>query len=68
MAQALARFLAQQKTVVDGKTVRLFEGVWAIFGHGNVAGVGEALYGVRDDLPTYRAHNEQAMAQRAGDG
>ena len=40
-------------------------GVWAIFGHGNVAGVGEALYGVRDKLPTFRAHNEQAMAHAA---
>jgi 3D-(3,5/4)-trihydroxycyclohexane-1,2-dione acylhydrolase (decyclizing) len=65
MAQALARFLARQKTIVDGKPVRLFEGVWAIFGHGNVAGIGEALYGVRDELPTYRAHNEQAMAHAA---
>ena len=65
MAQALARFLARQQTLVDGKPMRLFEGVWAIFGHGNVAGFGEALYGVRDELPTYRAHNEQAMAHAA---
>ena len=43
----------------------LFAGVWAIFGHGNVAGIGEALYGARDALPTYRAHNEQAMAHAA---
>ena len=43
----------------------LFAGVWAIFGHGNVAGVGEALYAHRDALPTYRAHNEQAMAHAA---
>ena len=43
----------------------LFAGVWAIFGHGNVAGFGEALYGVRETLPTYRAHNEQAMAHAA---
>jgi 3D-(3,5/4)-trihydroxycyclohexane-1,2-dione acylhydrolase (decyclizing) len=43
----------------------LFAGVWAIFGHGNVAGVGEALYRHRDVLPTYRAHNEQAMAHAA---
>ncbi|MEL0197418.1 MAG: 3D-(3,5/4)-trihydroxycyclohexane-1,2-dione acylhydrolase (decyclizing), partial [Rhodobiaceae bacterium] len=40
-------------------------GVWAIFGHGNVAGLGEALYGVRDELPTYRGHNEQSMAHIA---
>ena len=43
----------------------LFAGVFAIFGHGNVAGLGEALYGSRDRLPTYRAHNEQAMALSA---
>jgi 3D-(3,5/4)-trihydroxycyclohexane-1,2-dione acylhydrolase (decyclizing) len=65
MAQAVARFLAAQKSVVDGETVSLFAGVWAIFGHGNVAGLGEALYQVRDNLPTYRSHNEQAMAHAA---
>jgi len=65
MAQAVARFLAAQKSVVDGETVSLFAGVWAIFGHGNVAGLGEALYQVRDQLPTYRSHNEQAMAHAA---
>ena len=43
----------------------LFGGVWAIFGHGNVAGIGEALYEYRDELPTFRAHNEQAMAHAA---
>ena len=43
MAQALARFLTRQKTVIDGKTVPIFGGVFAIFGHGNVAGFGEAL-------------------------
>jgi len=45
--------------------VRYFAGVWAIFGHGNVAGLGEALHAARDQLPTYRAHNEQAMAHAA---
>ncbi|WP_075214306.1 3D-(3,5/4)-trihydroxycyclohexane-1,2-dione acylhydrolase (decyclizing) [Mongoliimonas terrestris] len=65
MAQALTRFLAAQKTEIDGAVVPLFAGVWAIFGHGNVAGMGEALYGVRDDLPTFRAHNEQGMANAA---
>src|ERR1700734_88936 len=40
-------------------------GVWAIFGHGNVAGLGEALHAARDVLPTYRAHNEQGMAHAA---
>ncbi|MBA1155516.1 3D-(3,5/4)-trihydroxycyclohexane-1,2-dione acylhydrolase (decyclizing) [Microvirga mediterraneensis] len=65
MAQAVARFLTAQKTEIDGKVLPLFGGVWAIFGHGNVAGMGEALHGVRDQLPTYRAHNEQGMAHAA---
>jgi 3D-(3,5/4)-trihydroxycyclohexane-1,2-dione acylhydrolase (decyclizing) len=65
MAQALVRFLAAQRTVVDGSEVPLFAGVWAIFGHGNVAGLGEALYRHRTELPTYRAHNEQAMGHAA---
>ena len=65
MAQALTRFLARQMTEFDGAKVPIFGGVWAIFGHGNVAGVGEALYQVRDELPTFRAHNEQAMAHAA---
>jgi len=65
MAQAIARFLAAQKTEIDGQVLPLFGGVWAIFGHGNVAGMGEALHGVRDRLPTFRAHNEQGMAHAA---
>ena len=65
MAQAVAKFLTRQKTVIDGETVPIFGGVFAIFGHGNVAGFGEALYGVRDELPTFRAHNEQGMANAA---
>ncbi|MGM4908938.1 3D-(3,5/4)-trihydroxycyclohexane-1,2-dione acylhydrolase (decyclizing) [Hyphomicrobiales bacterium] len=65
MAQAVAHFLKVQMTIVDGKKVPIFGGVWAIFGHGNVAGMGEALYQVRQELPTYRAHNEQGMAHAA---
>lgn len=65
MAQALVRALAAQKTEYKGEIHPLFGGVWAIFGHGNVAGIGEALYGARDVLPTFRAHNEQAMAHAA---
>ena len=65
MAQALVRFLAAQTTEIDGKTLPLFAGMWAIFGHGNVAGMGEALHAVQDRLPTFRAHNEQAMAHAA---
>ncbi len=65
MAQALVRYLANQKVDVDGEALPYFGGVWAIFGHGNVSGLGEALYGMRDELPTFRAHNEQAMAHTA---
>ena len=64
-AQAMARFLAAQKVEIEGRKQRLFEGVFALFGHGNVAGFGEALYADREALPTYRAHNEQAMAHAA---
>src|SRR5215470_7687777 len=65
MAQALIRKLASYRVEIDGKSLPYCAGVWAIFGHGNVAAVGEALYGVREQLPTYRAHNEQAMAHTA---
>jgi 3D-(3,5/4)-trihydroxycyclohexane-1,2-dione acylhydrolase (decyclizing) len=65
MAQALIRYLTTQTSEVDGRKVPLFAGVFAIFGHGNVAGVGEALYDARERLPTLRAHNEQAMALAA---
>src|SRR5258708_5162804 len=65
MAQALVRFLAAQNGETDGREHPLFAGVFAIFGHGNVAGLGEALYAARDRLPTLRAHNEQAMALAA---
>ena len=65
MAEALVRYLAAQSTEIDGRAVPLFAGVFAIFGHGNVAGMGPALYAHRRALPTYRAHNEQAMAHAA---
>lgn len=65
MAQALIKYLIAQHVQDGGDDVRLFPGVFAIFGHGNVAGLGEALYSVRDQLPTYRAHNEQGMAHAA---
>ncbi|MFP3553902.1 3D-(3,5/4)-trihydroxycyclohexane-1,2-dione acylhydrolase (decyclizing) [Paraburkholderia sp. SIMBA_049] len=66
-AQAVVRYLAAQRVETeDGTgTEPLFGGVFAIFGHGNVAGLGEALYQYRHELPTYRAHNEQAMAHSA---
>ncbi len=61
-AQAMVRYIAAQMTEEGDPFIA---GVWAIFGHGNVAGIGEALYGVRDRLPTYRGHNEQTMAHAA---
>ncbi len=64
-AQALVRYLAALHTGAGNAKVPLFGGVFAIFGHGNVAGIGEALYRHREALPTYRAHNEQAMAHIA---
>ncbi len=66
MAQALVRYLAAQKIrQFDGTAEAAFAGVWAIFGHGNVAGLGEALYAEKDRLPTFRGHNEQSMAHAA---
>jgi len=64
-AQALVRYLAALRVDDEAAATRLFGGVFAIFGHGNVAGIGEALFAHRDVLPTYRAHNEQAMAHAA---
>jgi len=65
MAQALVRYLAAQRAESEGRLQPLFAGVWAIFGHGNVAALGEALWHARDLLHTYRSHNEQAMAHAA---
>jgi len=64
-AQAIVRYLAALRAQTPDGVQPLFAGVFAIFGHGNVAALGEALYRHRDELPTYRAHNEQAMAHAA---
>src|ERR1700727_85188 len=64
-AQALVRYLAAQRCEWNGSEHPLFAGVWAIFGHGNVAALGEALHAARELLPTFRAHNEQAMGHAA---
>lgn len=61
-AQAMMRWLSLQMTE---ERERFIEGVWAIFGHGNVAGIGEALHGIGDALPTWRGQNEQTMAHAA---
>ncbi|WCN12230.1 3D-(3,5/4)-trihydroxycyclohexane-1,2-dione acylhydrolase (decyclizing) [Marinomonas mediterranea] len=65
MAQALVRYLMAQKVQTNDGVQPMFAGVWGIFGHGNVAGLGEALHEVKETLPTYRAHNEQGMAHAA---
>ncbi len=61
-AQAMVRWLSVQMAE-DGKP--FITGCWGIFGHGNVAGLGEALHGIKDILPTYRGQNEQTMAHSA---
>ncbi|MGI0115423.1 3D-(3,5/4)-trihydroxycyclohexane-1,2-dione acylhydrolase (decyclizing) [Zooshikella sp. RANM57] len=80
MAQALVNYLAAQFIEIEAETnsatttlnketkpesTPLFAGVFAIFGHGNVSGLGEALYHSQAQLPTFRAHNEQSMAHAA---
>src|SRR3712207_6741042 len=65
MAQAVVRYLCNQFTIVDGEKVPLFPGVFAIFGHGNVSCLSEALEPVKDVLPTWRGQNEQSMALAA---
>src|SRR4051812_16200573 len=65
MAQALVRYLCNQFTEIDGERVPLFAGVFAIFGHGNVTCLSEALESVRDTLPTWRGQNEQSMTLAA---
>jgi 3D-(3,5/4)-trihydroxycyclohexane-1,2-dione acylhydrolase (decyclizing) len=65
-AQALVRWMiAQHSELLDGTEVPLFPGVFAIFGHGNVLGLGTALHEVRDQLPTWRGQTEQGMALAA---
>ena len=65
VAQALVRFLAVQEVERDGECSRFFAGCLGIFGHGNVAGLGQALHQYRDLLPYHPARNEQAMVHIA---
>src|SRR5205809_4532970 len=65
MAQALVRFLSAQYVERDGSEHRFVNGCFGIFGHGNVAGIGEALYERPDLLTYYQARNEQAMVHAA---
>jgi 3D-(3,5/4)-trihydroxycyclohexane-1,2-dione acylhydrolase (decyclizing) len=65
MAQALIRFMASQHVERDGHEELFFSGVFGIFGHGNVAGIGQALFQYRDLMPYHLARNEQAMVHIA---
>jgi 3D-(3,5/4)-trihydroxycyclohexane-1,2-dione acylhydrolase (decyclizing) len=65
VAQALVRFLSVQSVERDGETNRFFAGCFGIFGHGNVAGLGEALLASGEEFPYYLARNEQAMVHTA---
>ena len=65
MAQALVRYLVNQKTEIDETALPLFPGIFAIFGHGNVTCLSEALETVKDEFPTWRGQNEQSMALAA---
>src|SRR5690348_3226301 len=64
MAQALIGFLKNQYVERDGREIPFFAGVWGIFGHGNVAGVGQALH-QNSDFRYYVSKNEQAMVHTA---
>jgi 3D-(3,5/4)-trihydroxycyclohexane-1,2-dione acylhydrolase (decyclizing) len=64
-AQAIVKYLIAQRTTIDGAEAPLFPGVFAIFGHGNVTCLGQALEEARDELPTWRGQNEQGMALAA---
>ncbi|MFD0143125.1 MULTISPECIES: 3D-(3,5/4)-trihydroxycyclohexane-1,2-dione acylhydrolase (decyclizing) [unclassified Streptomyces] len=65
VAQALVRFLAAQYTERDGVRRRLIAATWGIFGHGNVAGIGQALVEYADGMPYHQGRNEQAMVHAA---
>jgi 3D-(3,5/4)-trihydroxycyclohexane-1,2-dione acylhydrolase (decyclizing) len=65
VAQALVRFMAAQEIERDGERSRFFAGCYGIFGHGNVAGLGQALHQYRDSLPFLPARNEQGMVHIA---
>jgi len=65
MAQALVKYLSVQFSERDGKERRLIPAIFGIFGHGNVAGVGQALYEYGQDLPYYQPRNEQSMVHTA---
>ena len=64
-AQALVKYLVAQKILINGREEKLFPGVLAIFGHGNVTSLGVALDEERKNIRTWRGQNEQGMALAA---
>ena len=60
MAQALVKYISRQYVSRDGSENQFFAGMWGIFGHGNVAGVGQALEQYAPDLRYHQSRNEQA--------
>jgi 3D-(3,5/4)-trihydroxycyclohexane-1,2-dione acylhydrolase (decyclizing) len=65
MAQAVIAFLQNQHIERDGVQQPFFAGCWGIFGHGNVAGIGQALHQFAGSFPYYQTRNEQAMVHTA---
>src|SRR5580692_11908897 len=65
MSQALVKYLSVQFSERDGQQRRLIPAMFGIFGHGNVAGMGQALYEYGQDLPYYQPRNEQSMVHTA---
>ena len=61
LSQAMVKFLQAQYSEYDGVEHRFFQGIWGIFGHGNVSGLSQALVEYGDDLPYHQPTNEQSM-------
>ncbi len=65
MSQALVKYISAQFSERDGQERRFIPAIFGIFGHGNVAGIGQALYEFGEDLPYYHSWNEQSMVHTA---
>ena len=61
-SHALIKYLTKQKILINGKKEQLFPGAFGIYGHGNVACIGQAMEEYQNELPGYRGHHEQNMA------
>ena len=61
-SHAIIKYLISQKIIIDGEKKPLFPGAFAIYGHGNVACIGQAMEEFQEQLPGYRGHHEQNMA------